>query len=36
MKQAPSDVPSARGLRVAIVHADFNPQVVQGLLEGAR
>ena len=35
MKQAPSDVPSAQGLRVAILYADFNPRVVQGLLLGA-
>jgi 6,7-dimethyl-8-ribityllumazine synthase len=35
MKQAPSDVPSAQGLRVAVVYADFNPRVVQGLLAGA-
>jgi 6,7-dimethyl-8-ribityllumazine synthase len=35
MKQAPSDVPSAQGLRVAVLYADFNPRVVQGLLEGA-
>jgi 6,7-dimethyl-8-ribityllumazine synthase len=35
VKQAPSDVPSARGLRVAILYADFNPRVVQGLLQGA-
>ncbi len=36
MKQASSDVPSARGLRVAVVYADFNPRVVEGLLAGAR
>jgi 6,7-dimethyl-8-ribityllumazine synthase len=36
VKQASSDVASARGLRVAVVYADFNPRVVQGLLEGAR
>jgi 6,7-dimethyl-8-ribityllumazine synthase len=35
MKQAPSDVPSAQGLRVAVLYADFNPRVVQGLLGGA-
>ena len=35
MKQAPSDVPSADGLQVAVLYADFNPQVVQGLLAGA-
>ena len=35
MKQAPSDVPSAQGLRVVLLYADFNPQVVLGLLDGA-
>jgi 6,7-dimethyl-8-ribityllumazine synthase len=35
VKQAPSDVPSADGLQVAVLYADFNPQVVQGLLAGA-
>jgi 6,7-dimethyl-8-ribityllumazine synthase len=35
VKQAPSDVPSAQGLRVAVLYADFNPRVVQGLLQGA-
>jgi 6,7-dimethyl-8-ribityllumazine synthase len=36
VKQAPPDRPSARGLRVAIVRARFNPVVTDGLLEGAR
>jgi 6,7-dimethyl-8-ribityllumazine synthase len=36
VKQASSDVSSARGLRVAVVYADFNPRVVDGLLAGAR
>jgi 6,7-dimethyl-8-ribityllumazine synthase len=35
MKQAPSEAPSAQGLRVAVLYSDFNPRVVQGLLEGA-
>jgi 6,7-dimethyl-8-ribityllumazine synthase len=35
VKQAPSDVPAATGLRVAVLYADFNPRVVQGLLAGA-
>lgn len=35
MKQAPSDVPSAQGLRVAVLHSEFNPRIVQGLLAGA-
>jgi 6,7-dimethyl-8-ribityllumazine synthase len=36
VKQAPSELPSARGLRVAIVRSRFNPAVTDGLLEGAR
>lgn len=36
MKQAGDGRPSARGMRVAIVHAQFNPDVVAGLLAGAR
>lgn len=36
MKQAPSARPDASGLRVAIVRAAFNPQVVGGLVAGAR
>jgi 6,7-dimethyl-8-ribityllumazine synthase len=35
MKQAPSDIPSAQGLRVAVLYADFNPRIVEGLLAGA-
>jgi 6,7-dimethyl-8-ribityllumazine synthase len=35
VKQAPSGVPSAQGLRVAVLYAGFNPRVVDGLLEGA-
>jgi 6,7-dimethyl-8-ribityllumazine synthase len=35
VKQAPSDVPSAQGLRVAVLYTDFNPRVVRGLLKGA-
>ncbi|HEY7409785.1 MAG TPA: 6,7-dimethyl-8-ribityllumazine synthase [Vicinamibacteria bacterium] len=36
MKQAPTVVPDARGLRVAVVRSAFNPQVVAGLAAGAR
>jgi 6,7-dimethyl-8-ribityllumazine synthase len=35
MKSAPVEVPSARGLKVAVLHAAFNPAVVEGLLAGA-
>ncbi len=35
MKQAPSDRPSARGLRVAVLCARFNPAVTDGLRDGA-
>jgi 6,7-dimethyl-8-ribityllumazine synthase len=28
-------MPSAQGLRVAVLYADFNPRVVRGLLQGA-
>jgi 6,7-dimethyl-8-ribityllumazine synthase len=35
MKQAPSDRPSARGLRVAVVRSLFNAPVTDGLLAGA-
>jgi 6,7-dimethyl-8-ribityllumazine synthase len=35
VKQAPSELPSARGLRVAIVRSRFNAAVTDGLLEGA-
>lgn len=34
-KQAPQDVPSARGLRVAVLYTAFNPRVVGGLMAGA-
>ena len=36
MKAAPIERRSARGLRIAIVRALFNPQVTDGLLQGAR
>lgn len=36
MKEAPQEVPSAGGLRVAIVCSRFNAQVVDGLLLGAQ
>lgn len=35
VKQAPQDVPSGQGLRVALLHAAFNPRVVGGLVDGA-
>jgi len=35
VKQAPQDRPSARGLRVAVLRAQFNPGVTDGLLDGA-
>jgi 6,7-dimethyl-8-ribityllumazine synthase len=35
VKAAPAEVPSARGLRVAVLHASFNAAVVGGLLDGA-
>jgi 6,7-dimethyl-8-ribityllumazine synthase len=35
LKTAPAEVPSAAGLRVAVLHAAFNTAVVGGLLEGA-
>ena len=35
MKQPPQDRPSARGLRVAVLCARFNPAVTDGLREGA-
>jgi 6,7-dimethyl-8-ribityllumazine synthase len=34
-KAAPAEVPSARGLRVAVLHASFNASIVDGLLAGA-
>jgi 6,7-dimethyl-8-ribityllumazine synthase len=36
MKKIPSRAPDARGLKVALLHAAFNEQVVAGLVEGAR
>ena len=36
MKTIPSHAPDARGLRVALLHASFNEEVVAGLLRGAR
>jgi 6,7-dimethyl-8-ribityllumazine synthase len=36
MKAAPIERGSARGLRIAILRALFNPQITDGLLEGAR
>ena len=36
MKEAPSDRPSARGLRIAVVRSLFNRPVTDGLLAGAR
>ena len=35
LKQAPQDLPSAQGLRVAVLYAAFNPRIVGGLLDGA-
>jgi 6,7-dimethyl-8-ribityllumazine synthase len=36
MKTIPRHTPDARGLRVALLHAAFNEEVVAGLLLGAR
>jgi 6,7-dimethyl-8-ribityllumazine synthase len=36
MKQAPSSLPDARGLRVLLLRSSFNPRVVDGLVAGAR
>jgi len=36
VKQAPPNLPDARGLRVLILRSAFNPRVVDGLLAGAR
>jgi 6,7-dimethyl-8-ribityllumazine synthase len=36
MKTIPRRTPDARGLRVALLHAAFNQDIVQGLLHGAR
>jgi len=35
VKAAPEGRPDARGLRVAVLRARFNPAVVEGLVEGA-
>jgi 6,7-dimethyl-8-ribityllumazine synthase len=35
LKQAPQGLPSAEGLRVAVLYAAFNPRIVGGLLDGA-
>ncbi len=35
MKQAPSEVKDARGLRFAVLRSRFNPAVVDGLVAGA-
>ena len=35
MKEAPREKPSARGLRVAVLCARFNPEVTDGLRDGA-
>lgn len=35
MKQPPQERPSARGLRVAVLRAQFNPAITSGLLAGA-
>ncbi len=35
MKAGPAVSASARGLRIALLHSQFNPGVVQGLLKGA-
>jgi 6,7-dimethyl-8-ribityllumazine synthase len=35
MKRAPKHEASARGLRLAVLHAAFNPEVTGGLLTGA-
>jgi 6,7-dimethyl-8-ribityllumazine synthase len=35
MKQAPQGLPDGRGLRVAVLHAAFNGEIVRGLVDGA-
>lgn len=35
MKAGPAVSADARGLRIALLHSEFNPAVVRGLLEGA-
>jgi 6,7-dimethyl-8-ribityllumazine synthase len=36
MKTIPRHAPDAHGLKVAVLHAAFNQEIVQGLLQGAR
>src|SRR6185503_2186658 len=36
MKTTPRQTPDARGLRIAVLHAAFNEEVVAGLVRGAR
>jgi 6,7-dimethyl-8-ribityllumazine synthase len=36
MKTMPRRTPDARGLKIAVLHAAFNEEVVAGLLQGAR
>jgi 6,7-dimethyl-8-ribityllumazine synthase len=36
MKATPARTPDARGLKVALLHAAFNAEIVRGLLDGAR
>jgi 6,7-dimethyl-8-ribityllumazine synthase len=36
MKKGPTRAPNARGLKVALLHAAFNEEIVGGLVEGAR
>jgi 6,7-dimethyl-8-ribityllumazine synthase len=36
MKTIPRGMPDARGLKIAVLHAAFNEEVVGGLLQGAR
>jgi len=35
-KQLPTSLPDARGLKILILRAAFNPRIVEGLLAGAR
>ena len=35
-KQPPTSLPDARGLKILILRAAFNPRIVEGLLAGAR
>ena len=36
MKKVPARAPDARGLKIAVLHAAFNEEIVSGLVEGAR